>query len=180
MTLRSLLLATLFAVLTAVSAMLIIPLPIVPITLQVAVMLSSGLLLGWRGGAAAQAFYMLLGLIGLPVFAGGCGGLHHVFDPTFGFTLGFIPAAAVTGFLGDYAAKMPRYKFAGYLASCVAGLVVLYAVGLPALFLNLRYVAEMDVGAARVFQIGLVPFVIPDFIKACLASAIAVRCKGKL
>lgn len=175
MSLRLLLLSTLFAVLTAVSAVFVIPLPLVPITLQTAVVLSSGLLLGARGGAVSQAFYLLLGLIGLPVFAGGCGGLHHIFDPTFGFNIGFIPAAYVVGLMSRRFAGLEKRKFAAYLSVCLVGIAIYYLIGLPVLFLNLRYIAEMDVGAARLFQIGFIPFIIPDILKACLAAAIASK-----
>ncbi|MCL2147605.1 MAG: biotin transporter BioY [Synergistaceae bacterium] len=173
MTLRLLLLSTIFAILTAVSSMFIIPFPFVPMTLQVAVMLLSGLLLGARGGAISQAFYVLLGLIGLPVFAGGVGGMQYIFSPTFGFLLGFIIAAATTGFFARRAKR-----FYSCLLSCIAGIVAMYASALPVLFLNLKYVAGMDIGLIKLFQIGLLPFIIPDVIKACVASVVAVRLKS--
>ena len=170
MTLRLLLLSTLFAILTAVSSMFVIPFPPIPMTLQVAVVLLSGLLLGARGGAISQAFYVLLGLIGLPVFAGGVGGIQYVFSPTFGFLLGFIFAAATTGFLAR------RVKsFYSCLFSCIAGIIVMYATALPILFINLKYVAAMDISVIGLFQIGLLPFIIPDVIKACVAAIVAVR-----
>lgn len=180
MSLRLLILSTLFAVLTAVSAVFVIPLPIVPITLQTAVVLASGLMLGAKGGALSQAFYLLLGLLGLPVLAGGCGGLHHIFDPTFGFNVGFIPAAGVVGFLGSKFGGKTKRKFAAFFIACLFGILTYYAFGLPVLFLNLKYVAQMDVGAAKIFQIGFLPFVIPDILKACFAAAIAVRCSKLL
>jgi biotin transport system substrate-specific component len=170
MTLRLLLLSTIFAILTAVSSMFIIPFPLVPITLQVAVMLLSGLLLGARGGAISQAFYVLLGLIGLPVFAGGVGGIQHIFSPTFGFLLGFIVAAATTGLL----ARRARSFYSCFL-SCLVGIAAMYASALPILFINLKYVAGMDIGVIKLFQIGLLPFIIPDVVKACIASVVAVR-----
>ncbi|MCL1940714.1 MAG: biotin transporter BioY [Synergistaceae bacterium] len=173
MPLKSLLLSSFFAILTAVSSLFIIPFPLVPMTLQVAVMLLSGLLLGPRGGAVSQAFYVLLGLLGLPVFAGGVGGIQYIFSPTFGFLMGFIAAAATAGFLGRRASG-----FISHFLACLVGVAVMYFVGLPFLFVNLRYVAEMDVGIIKLLQIGLLPFVIPDVIKACAAAAVAVRFKG--
>ena len=170
MTLRLLLLSTIFAILTAVSSMFTIPFPLVPMTLQVAVVLLSGLLLGARGGVISQAFYVLLGLIGLPVFAGGEGGMQIIFKPTFGFLLGFIVAAATTGFLARRAKSFYSYFF-----SCLAGIVVMYVSALPVLFLNLKYQAHLDIGLIEVLQIGLLPFIIPDVIKAYVASVVAVR-----
>jgi len=173
MSLRLLLLSSLFAILTAVSSMFIIPLPFVPITLQVAVVLLSGLLLGAKGGAISQAFYVLLGLIGLPVFIGGVGGIQHIFSPTFGFLIGFIAAAATTGLFARYAKS-----FYSCLFACFAGIVAMYTIALPLLFVNLKYVVGMDIGFVRLLQIGLIPFLIPDILKACAAAAVAVRLKG--
>ena len=172
MTLRLLLLSSFFAILTAVSSLFVIPFPFVPMTLQVAVMLISGLLLGAKGGAISQAFYILLGLIGLPVFAGGVGGIQHIFSPTFGFLIGFVAAAATTGFLSNNAKSYFTYLFA-----CIAGVVVMYSVALPLLFVNLKFIARMDVGFIKILQIGMLPFLIPDIIKACAAAAVAVRFK---
>ena len=67
----------LFAVLTGVGANVRIPLPYVPLTLQTVLVLMSGLLLGGRRAAVAMTMYMLMGLLGLPVFAGG-GGFHSL------------------------------------------------------------------------------------------------------
>lgn len=175
MSIRLLILSTLFAVLTAVSSVFIIPLPFIPMTLQTSIVLLSGLFLGAKGGAISQAFYVLLGLIGLPVFAGGVGGLHHVFVPTFGFIIGFVFAAGVVGFIRDKLDHKLKNKFLAYFIACIAGVLTYYAFGLPFLFLNLRYVAGMDIGIAKTFQIGFIPFVIPDLIKACFAAAIAAK-----
>jgi len=172
MSLRLLLLSSLFAALTAISSYFIIPFPFLPFTLQVTVMLLSGLLLGARGGAISQAFYLLLGLIGLPVFAGGVGGIQYIFSPTFGFLIGFIAAAATSGLLGRRAKHLHHY-----LGACIIGIIVMYAIALPILFINLKYVAKIDVGIIKLLQIGFLPFLIPDLIKACAAAAVAVRVK---
>ena len=173
MSLRLLLLSSFFAILTAVSSMFVIPLLVIPITLQVAVVLLSGLLLGARGGAISQAFYVILGLIGLPVFMGGVGGIQHIFSPTFGFLIGFIAAAATTGLFARHAKS-----FYSCLLACFAGIVAMYTIALPLLFVNLKYVVRMDIGFVRLLEIGLIPFLIPDAIKACVAAAVAVRLKG--
>jgi len=172
MNLRLLILSSLFAVLTAISSIFVIPIPIVPMTLQVAVMLLSGMLLGARGGFISQAFYVFLGLIGLPVFAGGVGGIQHIFSPSFGFLIGFIIAAATTGYLGS-----SSKSFYSSLFACIIGVAVMYAIALPLLFVNLKYVSKMDVGFIKLLQIGLLPFLIPDVIKACVAAVVAVRVK---
>ncbi len=89
-------LVPLFAALTAAGAFIQVQTPLVPVTLQTLLVYSSGLFLGPAGGALSQLLYVTLGLIGLPVFAGG-GGIIYVLSPSFGYLVGFIPAAAVSG-----------------------------------------------------------------------------------
>lgn len=101
---RSLILAALFAALTAIGAFLKIPLGALSLTLQFFFTAMAGVLLGPRWGAASQAVYVALGLMGLPVFTLG-GGLGYVFQPSFGFLLGLIPAAWV---IGRLAGRGPR------------------------------------------------------------------------
>ena len=75
LTLRGMIYASLFGAVTAAGAYLIIPFPLVPITLQTLFLNLAAALLGGRLGALSQVVYILLGIIGLPVFAGGKGGL---------------------------------------------------------------------------------------------------------
>lgn len=93
---RKLVYTALFAALTAVGAFLRIPMVYSSVTLQYLFTAMAGLLLGRRWGALSQAVYVLLGLVGLPIFTMG-GGFGYVFQPTFGFLLGLIPAAWVVG-----------------------------------------------------------------------------------
>lgn len=90
------------------------------------------MLLGARWGALSQAAYVVLGLVGLPIFTMG-GGLGYVFQPSFGFLLGLIPSAWVMGKLTEGEAKLPRVVLA-----CLVGLGVLYLVGLPYMYLILN------------------------------------------
>lgn len=132
MTSRKLVYTALFAALTAAGAFLRIPLGVSSITLQFLFTAMAGVLLGAGCGALSQSVYVALGLIGLPIFTTG-GGFAYVLQPTFGFLLGLIPTAAVIGALTRRNASPVRVALA-----CVAGLAVLYAVGVPymALILN--------------------------------------------
>lgn len=125
--LKKLLLTALFAALTAMGAFLRIPVGHSSFSLQFFFTCMAGLLLGPYWGAASQLLYVLLGLIGLPVFAEG-GGLMYVFKPTFGFLLGLIPAAFFTGLFSQ---KDRRFSY-------LAGLLSLYAVGLPYFYFTLE------------------------------------------
>lgn len=122
---RDCVLCALFAALIAVGAFLRVPLPIVPFTLQLPFVCLAGLLLGPRRGAIAVILYIFIGLAGLPVFTQG-GGPGYVLRPTFGYLLGFVPAAALTGAIagrGDSAS-------ARLLAASAAGILVTYAAGI--------------------------------------------------
>src|ERR671914_471000 len=122
----------LMAAVTAVAAQIAIPLPFspVPFTLQVPAVVLSGLLLGPRYGALAQAIYVLVGAVGVPVFAGFKGGLGIIFGDTGGYLLAYPVAAAVAGLAARAARDAPRRRalLTGFLWGC-AGLAVIYALG---------------------------------------------------
>src|SRR3712207_7191748 len=102
--------AALMAAVTAVAAQISVPLFAVPFTLQVLAVVLSGLLLGPRYGALAQAIYVLLGAVGVPVFAQFSGGLGRVLGPTGGYLLSYPLAAAIAGLAAHTAANTPRRR----------------------------------------------------------------------
>src|ERR687897_3048574 len=105
--------SALMAAVTAVAAQIAVPLPFspVPFTLQVLAVILSGLLLGPRYGALAQAIYLLIGAVGVPVFAQFKGGLGVLLGPTGGYLLSYPIAAAVAGFAA-YAARNAARRLA--------------------------------------------------------------------
>jgi len=94
---RQMTLTSLFAALTAVGGFISIPLYPVPLTLQTLFTLLAAMILGSVMGASSQIIYVLLGVIGLPVFAGFKAGIGILFGPTGGFLLGFIISAYIIG-----------------------------------------------------------------------------------
>ena len=100
--LRWMVLASLMAALTAVGAYIHVPIGPVPIVLSTLFVLLSGLLLGSRWGLASMGLYLLVGAIGIPVFAGGKGGFAHFFGPTGGYLFGYVLAAWITGFISEH------------------------------------------------------------------------------
>ncbi|HWI45563.1 MAG TPA: biotin transporter BioY [Rubrobacter sp.] len=107
----------LMAAVTAVAAQITIPLFPVPFTLQVLAVILSGLLLGVRHGALAQAVYVLVGAVGVPVFAGFTGGLGHIFGPTGGYLISYPIAAAVAGIAAKTVAGDSRTRRYGLASS---------------------------------------------------------------
>jgi Uncharacterized conserved protein len=97
MNIRQMTLISLFAALTAVGGFISIPLYPVPLTLQTLFTLLAAMILGSVMGASSQIIYVLLGVIGLPVFAGFKAGIGILFGPTGGFLLGFIISAYIIG-----------------------------------------------------------------------------------
>jgi biotin transport system substrate-specific component len=163
--------ASLFGALTAVGAYIMIPLPPVPITLQTLFMGLSATLLGGRLGALSQVVYILLGVIGLPVFAGGKAGLGVLFGPTGGYLIGFVAAAFV---IGKVAALKERPGFAWLCLSLVAGTAALYSMGV----LQLSLVARL--APAKALAVGVLPFLPGDVIKILLAALIAIKLRERL
>lgn len=140
----------------------------VPITGQTLGVILVGAALGARRGAAALATYMLAGLAGLPVFAGAVAGPAYALAPSFGFVIGFIPAAFVAGWVAERAwDRRPALAFVGFVAASV----IPFLVGVPYMAMILGVVMGHDVTAAAVLDAGVWPFIVPGLIKAAAAAA---------
>ena len=163
---RMLLLCALFASLTAIGAFLKLPVGPVPISMQFFFTAMTGVLLGPRWGALSQLVYVALGLLGLPIFTAG-GGVGYVFQPSFGFLLGLIPSAWVIGALAGGSAPLPRL-----VGACLAGLAVLYLVGLPYMYLILNVYMGRGTPVWTVLQSGMLLFLPGDFLKIAAVAAI--------
>src|SRR5450756_918649 len=122
-----LLLATGFACLTALGALVQIPIGPVPITLQVLFVLLSGLVLGSRLGALSQIEYLAIGFAGAPVFAGGKSGLIALLGPTGGYLIGFVVGAYLAGLVAESIARPGRVRF---FAAGLVGTAGIYLLGM--------------------------------------------------
>jgi biotin transport system substrate-specific component len=161
--LRPMVYASLFAALTAAGAYLAVPVGPVPIVLQNLFVFLAGLLLGSRWGLASVAVYLLAGLVGLPVFAGGAGGIGRIFGPTGGFLLGYLP---VVFLIGRVTEGRPARLLRDVLAMAL-GAAVHYACGVP----WLAGVTGMPLEKALVA--GMLPFLPGDALKVAAAALIA-------
>lgn len=141
----------------------------IPITGQTLGVIAVGAALGSKRGAAALATYMLAGLAGLPVFAGAVAGPAYMLVPSFGFVLGFIPAAFVAGWFAEHAwDRKPLLAFVGFVAASI----VPFVIGVPYMALILATVLGQSVTIAGVLAAGVVPFIVPGLIKAAAAALI--------
>jgi biotin transport system substrate-specific component len=159
--------------LTAVLAQIAIPLWPIPITGQTFAVLFVGATLGLVRAAASMVLYLVLGLVGLPVFAPQANGTHltglaALLGPTGGYLIGFIFAAALVGLLAQ---REWDRKWVGTLVAFVIGTVVIYAFGLPWLYVALSNLHVPNPLQATLTG-GLYPFLIGDSIKAILAAVI--------
>ena len=164
---RSLVLAALFAALLAVCSWISIP-AAVPFTLQIFAVFLTLLLLPAREGILAIAVYLLLGAVGLPVFSGFRGGPSALFGPTGGYLTGFL----LTGLVALVFEKLRWTSFPLRLCGLALGLLLCYTAG--TIWFVVTYTAgPMTVGKA--LSLCVLPFLIPDGIKLALAALIARR-----
>ena len=169
-----LVLTALFAALTAIGAFFKIPFALAAISLQFLFTAMAGILLGAGYGALSQAVYVLIGLVGVPIFALG-GGFSYVLQPTFGFLLGLIPSAFVIGKL----AKRPL-TFWGTALAMLAGLAVLYAIGVPYMALIANAYLGKGLTFWQVIKNGMLIYLPGDLLKIALGSFLCVAITRRL
>jgi biotin transport system substrate-specific component len=165
-----------FTALTAIGAFISIPAGPVPITLQTFFVLLSGVILGSKKAFLSQAAYLILGLAGLPIFAGFTGGIQTIFKPSFGFLLGMAAAAYVVGKFIETKEKTTL----NMTTAVLLGTVVIYAAGLPYMYyiLNIMLVKNLDI--TKILEIGMIMFIPGDILKAVIAVMLGKKLNGRL
>ena len=155
---------------TCILAPLSIPIGPVPISLTNFAIYLSLYLLDWKKGTVSYILYLLLGLVGLPVFSGFTGGIGKLAGPTGGYIIGFIPMAIIAGIVIDKYTE----KWLLCLLAMIAGTIVCYALGTA----WLAYEAKMDMMAA--LWAGVIPFIPGDLVKMALAILIAPKIRAQV
>ncbi|HHX01182.1 MAG TPA: biotin transporter BioY [Firmicutes bacterium] len=168
MTAKRLVFIGLFACLTVLGALISIPTPlsVVPVTLQIPFTLSAGFVLGPKDGAISQLLYLLVGAVGLPVFARQLGGFSVLIGPTAGFLWGFVFSAVLTGLINR---QFCPNKVSTIFLSLFLGLLLIYSLGVVGLIIVLEYNLVQAVAS------GVAPFVIVDLIKLLVAAYLINR-----
>jgi biotin transport system substrate-specific component len=156
-----------FAILTALAAQIRIVLPgtPVPITGQTFAVLMTGAVLGSWAGAGSQMIYVTLGLVGLPVYAGGNGGFEYATGATFGYLVGFIAAAWVIGRLSERGQDRNVWSA---IPAFLTGNAVIYLFGVTWLWWSVEAISTMQ----EAIVAGFAPFVIGDLLKIALAGVL--------
>jgi len=169
--LRGMAYASMFGALTAVGAFIMIPLPPVPITMQTFFVSLAGALLGGYLGAMSQVVYILLGVIGLPVFAGGKAGAGVLLGPTGGYLIGFVVGAYVIGWMTS---MKKRAGLLWLLLAMLVGHVFIYVLGIA----QLMVVAKLDL--AKAIAIGLAPTIPGGVIKIVAAALVCLKVRDHI
>lgn len=147
---------------------------VVPFSLVPFMAFLAAFALGGRLGAMSLVVYMLLGLMGVPVFARApYGGLTYVLQPTFGFILGFVVAAYLAG-------QFNIDQVSQAALAVAVGVLALYAIGLPYFYAMLRFYLNRPVDFAWAFRVAMAPFVGLDILKAVIAVLIGRQLKRGL
>ena len=157
------------AALIAICSWISIP-TAVPFTLQTFAVFFVLLSLGGERGTLATLVYVLLGAVGVPVFAGFSGGIGVLLGSTGGYIIGFL----FTGIIYIIFTKFVSKKIVVKIIALVLGLAVCYAFG-TAWFMNVYIKTSGEVGLLTVLGWCVFPFIIPDLLKLTLAVVIAKR-----
>lgn len=169
----------LFAAVIAVCAWISVPVGEIPVTLQTMGVCLAAAFLGWKRGTAAVAVYILLGLCGVPVFAGFTGGIAKLVLPTGGYIVGFLFTALIVGGASDAVGERIKNTWAraGILAAAMAvGIAVCYAFG-TGWFLALYRMSDRAMTLAAALSMCVVPYLLPDLVKIVAAVLIVSAMK---
>ncbi len=158
---RSVSLVFAFSLLMALSAQIVIPIGLIPITGQTFVVLLTGALLGSRLGAMAMMVYLIEGASGLPFFRGGASGLAHLFGQTGGYLAAFPAAAFITGAFAEHGWDR---RFLTAVAAMAIGSVVIMLSGWA------WFSLITNTSALKAFELTVLPFLPGDIIKIVLAA----------
>lgn len=173
MSIRGMIYASMFGALTAAGAYMAIPLPPVPMTLQTLFLNIAAGLLGGPLGALSQIIYLILGFIGLPVFAGGKAGLGVFLGPTGGYLIGFVIAAYV---IGRMVTLKKKPGFPWIALSMALGLIIIYFFGLA----QLSIVADLSLKKTLVAGTGGGLYLLGDVVKVIVAAMVTLKLRDRI
>ncbi|MDE7275662.1 MAG: biotin transporter BioY [Lachnospiraceae bacterium] len=158
-----------FAAVLAVLSQISIPMPSgVPITLQTFAVALAGVVLAWKLGTASVLVYILLGAVGVPVFAGFTGGAQALVNYTGGFIWGFLGMALLCGI-----GVQMKNKIAGILLG-IAGLAVCHLFG------TIQFMVVMKMGLVESFLLASAPYLIKDVISVVLGFVVGGQIRTRL
>lgn len=177
MQLRNMMMSAIFTAFMIISSYIVVPIGPVPHTLQTLVVILSGFLLGPKWGPISMVTWILLGVLGLPVFNQGQAGAVMLVGPTGGFIIGFIVCSWLIGILTVRDIKSGYFKTFIYLLS---GIMVTYIVGLVGFKLSFEYFLLKPMTWEKSVWIAIAPFLPFDIIKTVVATYLGVQIRKAL
>lgn len=174
---RELVYVSLMVALTSVGGLISINLGPIAFSLQSFFVIISGSVLGPKLGAISQLLYISLGLLGLPIFSGGYGGLQRIISPSFGFLLGFILAAYIAGLLVE---RLENKRFSSYLILASIAHLAIYLIGLPYMYFMMNYGLGLSINISQLLMTGFLVFIIPDAIKILVIAGFLDKILARL
>lgn len=170
MTVYQLVTCALMAAVLCVVAPLSLQIGPIPVSLATLVLYLTAMLLGMKMGSVACLVYLLLGLVGMPVFTGWVGGVGKLVGPTGGYLVGYLPMVLIAGFFVDkFHGKIP-YAALGM----VLGTAVLYAMG------TAWFVIQAQCTVSYALSVCVVPFLLVDLAKMVVALALGTLLRSRL
>lgn len=165
-------LSALFCTLICVGSFIRVPMPnLMPMTLQTFFVLLTGLILPLRVSALATFTYMVLGLVGLPIFSGG-GGLGYVLMPNFGFIIGFVVSAVIISVVTQ---KLKNRQLWQYIVISLLGVVAIYIIGILYFAFITNVYNNNDYSFVWFIQTVFLPFLPKEVICIILSSLSAYK-----
>ncbi len=165
--------------LITVCAWISIPVAEVPFTLQTFAVAAVGGLLGWKRGTAAVLAYLLMGLVGIPVFAGFKAGAAALMGPTGGYLIGFVFSVLLAGFAKCLPVRGVARMLVFY-AFMLIGMALCYFFGTAWFLLVYNNGSAEPVGVGAALMLCVVPYLLPDGVKLALAAVLTVRLEKKI
>lgn len=164
---KNLILYSLFAAMTAVLSQisLILPFTPVPVNLAMLSVFMSGAMVGSKGGAVSQIVYVILGAIGIPVFAKLSAGVGIILGPTGGYIIGYIASAYITGYIIEKTGK----GFISYIFAMAIGLIACYLLG------TIWFMIITGTMIYKALTLCVIPFIPGDMLKILAGSFLASR-----
>ena len=166
--------SALFAAILCILSPLAIPIGPIPITLGVFAVMLTGVVLDWKRASVAVLVYILLGVIGLPVFSGGNSGPGVIAGPTGGYLWAYVPMAAIIAALGGGARERELQEDARAIVACLLSMIVLYILG------TFQFTLVADSTWGHALAVCVYPFVLLDAAKAICATLLGVRVRRRL
>ena len=160
-----------FLALLCITGVFSIQFTTINLSLQIAVIFILSCLMERKIAALTVAAYLILGLAGLPVFSKG-GGFAYIFQPSFGFLLGFVIGAYVLSKI--YSSSAIKSKLTAYIIGIISSLLIVYILGSVYMYLLLNLYMDIDYSVAKTLSAAVIPFIPFDIGKAILSYFIII------